>query len=66
MAIPDKAASPHRRRRWLAPELVRHESLTALTRQYHHPVTGRPLDPNNPEDAYILAEGISGGQDVFP
>jgi hypothetical protein len=66
MDIPDGSAPSCRRRAWIVPELVRHESLCALTRQHHDPVTGRPLDPSNPEDAYIITQGISGGEDVFP
>lgn len=58
------------RRPWLAPVLMRHASLTALTLQYPaglvvDPRTGELLDPNNPEDRVKLAD-IPGSTGFFP
>jgi hypothetical protein len=64
----DAAARP--RRPWVAPTLIRHASLTALTLQYPptlvvDPRTGQLLDPNNPEDRVRLAD-IPGSTGFFP
>lgn len=53
------------RRPWTEPALTRHDSLTALTRQYRDPYTGRPLDPNNPADMAIIQQ-IPGSEGFFP
>jgi hypothetical protein len=58
------------RRPWVAPVLMRHASLTALTLQYPpglvaDPRTGELLDPNNPEDRVKLAD-IPGSTGFFP
>ena len=63
-------APPPTRRPWVAPVLMRHASLTALTLQYPpglvvDPRTGALLDPNNPEDRVKLAD-IPGSTGFFP
>lgn len=40
------------RRRWITPQLTRHESLTVLTRQQYDPYTGQALDPSAPPQMY--------------
>jgi hypothetical protein len=63
MATPPTPAPLPERRRWLAPQLIKHESLTVLTRQQYDPVTGQPVDP------YALppqsASDIGGSSSVF-
>jgi hypothetical protein len=65
MDTPDRSAPPRGRRVWVAPQLVRHQSLTALTLQHVDPISGRPLDPNDPDDIAVIMQGISGGPCVF-
>jgi len=69
-AARDAGANDRSRRRWAAPTLTRHASLTALTLQYPPPLvvdprTGELLDPNNPEDRVKLAD-IPGSTGFFP
>ena len=66
----DVGAPPRSRRPWVAPVLIRHASLTALTLQYPSglvvdPRTGELLDPNNPEDRVKLSD-IPGSTGFFP
>ncbi len=66
----DVGATPRSRRPWVAPTLMRHASLTALTLQYPaglvvDPSTGELLDPNNPADRVRLAD-IPGSTGFFP
>lgn len=51
------------KRRWITPQLTKHESLTVLTRQQYDPATGQPLDPNAPPPE--LAGDIGGSGCVF-
>ena len=66
----DAGTPPRARRPWVAPVLMRHASLTALTLQYPpglvvDPRTGELLDPNNPEHRVRLAD-IPGSTGFFP
>ncbi|MGQ0713766.1 MAG: hypothetical protein ACT4PJ_08535 [Gemmatimonadaceae bacterium] len=66
----DARADAPSRQPWVAPMLMRHASLTALTQQYPpqlivDPRTGELLDPNNPEHRIRIAD-IPGSTGFFP
>lgn len=64
MKADNPVGRPSPRSAWIAPQLTAHASLTALTRQYVDPRTGRALDPQIPEDA-VLLQDICGSISIF-